>query len=182
MIKRFIPGRVREEQGRSLPKTRLRWLLPVILAVILIYGFAVHTLIPPKKYPFDRSTFPAKVLDSIQGFTFYYLRPGFGTDYTLVPNSVAYQNQVVVFELRNPQGKTLAVTEEATPPAFDTSNLQATNNYLNRYGRAYISDLVDRTTGALFTTDGTWILINAPNPIGAGPMQSIVNNIAPYKG
>ncbi len=141
-------------------------------------AFALIPAQSPKQPP---DALPQSAVNQASGFTLYYFKPNFTSNFNLEAGTVDYQDNVLEFGMEDSAGNTLAFTEEAIPPGFDTSTLKADAVYNNEYGHAYISDLVDRTTGALFTNDGTWILINAPKPIGADAMRSIVDNLAPDK-
>lgn len=124
-------------------------------------------------------TFPANTIQEIAGFKFYYFRPGFQTDFTLLRNSINYQSGVLVFEMKNPTGKTLAFTEEATPPGYGMPNRQPNRQFYTEYGKALVIDGSTQTTGALFSQDNTWVVINAPQAIGGDLMQQLLDALSP---
>lgn len=146
--------------------------------LLLIEGiyFHPHAHRPPSSAP---TGFPVATAREIKGFHRYYFGTALRSNYRLQTNTVSYQNGVLLFSLRNPAGATLVFTEEATPPGYTVSQLHADRQFQTGYGKAFITDAATRTTGALFTTDGTWVLINAPQPIGADLMQEILNALQP---
>lgn len=90
-------------------------------------------------------------------------------------SSISFQSNVLIFQA-TVADKTLAISEQATPKDFDMTALKADREFAALSGKAYITDGQSRTTGALFTSDGTWVLINAPDPIGADTMQALINS------
>lgn len=168
------------QHGKRHDKKRIVWLV-VILAILVVAGASTAAYFQfIHKHPTKTSSpFPIQIQQEIQGFKPYYLNSSFSTDYVLQSNTVSYDEGVLLFSLKNPSGNTLVFTEEATPPNYDISQLEADNQFQTGYGQAYITNAAIRTTGALFTSDHTWILINAPNPIGADLMQEILNALVP---
>lgn len=162
---------------RGIPRIAI---FGVVLVVIVGGVFAYHVLTAPATHRIeDTSAFPVSTIQQIQGFNFYYFQPSFQTDFVLQRSSVNLQAGVLVFQMKNPTGQTLAFTEEATPSGYDTSSLQADKQFTSRYGQAFITDAPLRTTGTLFTSDNTWILVNAPKPIGADLMQQVLDALQP---
>ena len=171
-----------EELVENLPKSKShsKWvILGLAGCVLLIVGSSLIIIKIVNHRNVATSTFPAAVLRQIHGFKFYYLKSGSSIGFVLQPDSISYQSGVLIFNMQGPAGKTLAFTEEATPPNYDISALQADKQYTNLFGQAFITDLSDRTTGTLFTHDKTWVLINAPQPIGADLMQQILDTLTP---
>lgn len=124
---------------------------------------------------------PATVTSQVH-FKLYYFNSPIPGNFHLAQNKVDYKNGVLIFELKNPSGKTLAFTEEATPKDYDVTQLKADKDYSTAVGKAYITNGETRTTAALFTKDGTWILVNAPDPIGSDAMQQIINALEVTNG
>ena len=129
----------------------------------------------------SNNSLPPSVIRQIDSFRPYYLQPTYPTDFTLQQNTVKYAFGVLVFSLHNSTGKTLSVTEEATPSQYDPSTLHTTKQFNTEYGQAYITDSTDRTTGSLFTSDKTWVIVNAPSPVGSDFMQQFLEAFTPAK-
>jgi hypothetical protein len=163
-------------------RTKLRFgLIATAVVVALAAALLGYVILHRKPQVHDVGPFPAATVQEIKAFKLYYLSPSFSTDYVLQSSTIDYQAGVLVFEMKNPSGNTLAFTEEATPPGFDISGLNADKVFNTSYGQAFITDAVLRTTGALFTTNNTWILVNSPTPIGADLMEQILNNLIPIR-
>jgi hypothetical protein len=109
-------------------------------------------------------------------FTSYY--PS-AKPYAFQKNSLSVTQDVLVFTLKSPTGKTVVITEQRTPDEFDTSSLKGDKEFKVNGAQAYITDGSSRTTGTLFTNDKTWILINAPDPIGGEDMKLIIESLRP---
>jgi hypothetical protein len=178
MIQHFSPdGSQPKTQKHFIPRHYKHLLIGIsTLIVTLTIGSAIYTLIAHghKQPP---STLPPAVLKHVSGFKAYYFKSNFTTGYKLIASSVKYQNGVLIFGMKNASGKTLAFTEEATPPGFSVNSLRADKQFDTSVGQAFITDGAIRTTGALFTTDHTWVLVNAPQAIGADLMQQILDNL-----
>ncbi|HEX8389965.1 MAG TPA: hypothetical protein VF597_00925 [Candidatus Saccharimonadales bacterium] len=114
---------------------------------------------------------------SVTGFQPYYFSQLPVAGFSLAKGSVSFTDGVLVFTLVNDVDKTLVFTEQKTPSAFDIGSLRGDKDFKTLYGQAYITDGQSRTTGTLLTDDNTWILINAPRPIGADSMQTILNSL-----
>ena len=119
---------------------------------------------------------PTSVVKHVKGFQVYAYTPPDAAGFLLNQKSVQFQSGVLVFQLTNPNNKTLAVTEEKIPDGYDYANLRADKEFDAPIGHAFITDGVNRTTAAVFTTDKTWILINAPSPIGTDAMTTVLNS------
>lgn len=167
---------VSEESKERFFRTRI--LLVIIILVVIVFCLA-GWLWHKNRVNQSGNALPATALHQVEGFTPYYLKPSFSSDFTLQQNTVKYAYGVLVFSMRNTTGKTLSVTEEATPNQYDPSTLQTTKQFNTEYGRAYITDSTDRTTGTLFTSDKTWIIVNASSPVGSDFMQQFIEALAP---
>lgn len=121
----------------------------------------------------SRSEF-TNVTKTITAFTPYYFETDTIEGFSLVKDSVNYNDQVLVFTMQNSAGKQLVFTEQRIPNNFDVNSLQGDKEFKTPYGQAFITDGQSRTTGALFTDDKTWILVNAPKPIGGDTMQRVL--------
>lgn len=163
-------------------KRRSTKLVGTAVAIVAVVGLGVFGW---RHFVYDKNaqsdSLPASTLSKISGFHPYYFKSSYSSDFKLQINSVIYQGGVLIFSMRDSAGKTLAFTEEATPPNYDISSLNADKQYSNAFGQAFITDDFDRTTGALFTTDNTWILVNAPQPIGSDLMQQTLDALQPVK-
>jgi hypothetical protein len=155
--------------------------LAVILVVLVGFCVTAYLRFHSARARYSFGSLPAATIAQISGFRAYYFRPGLSTDFAIQQNTIVYQSGVLVFSMKNPIGKTISVTEEATPTHYDPSTLQTTKQFNTEYGQAVITDGTDRTTGALFTSDNTWVLINAPSPIGSNLMQKFLEALSPTK-
>ena len=124
---------------------------------------------------------PIGVVEQVKSFKVYWLKPSFSTDFVLQPSSVHYDSKVLVFSMVNSVGKTLAFTEQIIPPHFNSAVMTVDTNIDTEFGRGYIVSDSSRTTGALVTSDNTWIIVNAPQSIGSSLMQQILQALVPAK-
>jgi hypothetical protein len=124
-----------------------------------------------------------RLTDDVTAFTPYYFSGAPPANFVLNRGSLNYQDGVLVFGMTNSKdsSKTLAFTEQRTPANYDISGLQGDKEFKTTYGQAFITDGTSRTTGTLFTDTGTWILINAPIPIGADAMVTTLNSLQPAR-
>lgn len=148
--------------------------------MLLLVGVSTFTIIK-----FTATKSPANILSKVLGkqtqiFKVYSPSP----DNNLLQameideNSASLSNGVLIYQVKL-AGKQLAITEQSTPKDFDFTILKADREFVTLTGKAYITDGQSRTTGALFTQDGTWVLINAPEPIGGDTMQALINSMKP---
>ncbi|MEO5690715.1 MAG: hypothetical protein ABIQ64_00835 [Candidatus Saccharimonadales bacterium] len=122
------------------------------------------------------------VTSKIKTFSPYFFRDGEIGGYQLQRDTVSYEKNVLVFTLKHTSSnKEIIFTEQAIPSGFAIDALQADKEFQTTYGKAYITDGLSRTTGALFTDDKTWILINAPQPIGAESMEQLLSLLKPVR-
>lgn len=122
------------------------------------------------------------VANDITTFKPYYFESDTVEGFSLVKNSVSFNGEVLVLTMENNTGKKLIFTQQKTPSNFDINSLQGDKEFKTPYGQAFITDGNGRTTGALFTDDGTWILINAPQPIGGDTLQTLMNKVSILSG
>jgi hypothetical protein len=166
-------------EGSKARAVRSKLLLALVISVILALSAAALWLGRESSKKHTGNMLPIAVTRQIGTFKPYYLKPSYSTDFTLQQNTVKYDYGVLVFSMRNPTGKSLSITEEATPNQYDPSTLQTTKQFNTEYGQAYITDSTDRTTGTLFTSDKTWIIVNAASPVGSDFMQQFIEALAP---
>ena len=194
MINRFIPERTPHElqerlkqikNGRSrlaVPELRLlsrrtSFMVSGIVVAVLTGALIINYASEHRKK--NLNSIDPVITRQISAFTPYYMKSDFKSDYRLVQGSVHYASGVLVFQIKNPAGKSMAFTEEATPPGYSIESLTYDKKYENNYGQAFITDAALRTTGALFTNDHTWILINSPTSIGADLIQQVLDALQP---
>lgn len=102
--------------------------------------------------------------------------------YRVDQRSVEYSSGVLVYTLTHTiNQKQVIITEQAVPNNFAVDDLKGDQEFKNSYGKAFITDGMSRTTGALFTDSGTWVLLNAPKPIGADDMKLLINTLSPIR-
>jgi hypothetical protein len=172
---------VREDHGcRRVSGAKQKLMISIAAAIFVVAAIGWFLLFYMRWHAGNQpSVFPVAFKHQIKGFTFYYLKPTFSTDFVLQPDTVGYQSGVIVFRMKNPAGKTLVFSEEATPAGYDPSTLKTTKQFNTEYGQAVVTDDRERTTGALFAQDRTWVIINAPQPIGTDLMQQILGALTP---
>lgn len=100
--------------------------------------------------------------------------------YTYTAGSLHSTSSVIVYTLTSPDGKQLAITEQSRPANFDFSQLSGTEEFNTNLGKAYVEDFPTRTTGSV-VGDKTWIIVNAPTPIGPDQMSSLLNAFRPLE-
>lgn len=167
---------VREDRKKLFVHSQAFLIVVTALALVVAVGlFLWHNARTGQ----SNNTLPTAVTQQINSFKPYYLKSSYSTDFKLQSNSVKYEYGVLVFSLKNSIGKSLSVTEEATPNQYDPSALQTTSQFNTEYGQAYITDSTDRTTGTLFTSDRTWIIINAASPVGSDFMKQFIEALVP---
>ncbi len=176
-----LPYEYVADKGSALQN--IRWPIPRTLLIItgaVVVGAivaAILLLAHLHKTKVSVGGLPASVIRQISGFTPYvYISQGPIDSFQLTQNSAHYQDGVLIFQLANNAGKTLAVTEQRLPSNYGYQDLVADKEFDTPSGKAFITDAVTRTTGALFTSDKTWILINAPSPIGANAMTTVLSS------
>lgn len=181
MIKRFNPDRAPQEDLVRLQKANnhIRFAYVGGAAVIIFVAFVSIATLAFRHHTQSPAQIDQETIKQINGFKPYYFKSGFQTDYKLKSETVQYSNGVLVFQIQNPDGKTIAFTEEATPSGYDISMLKADKKYTNGYGQVFITDAAFRTTGALFTDDKTWILVNSPQAVGAELIEQVLNALQP---
>jgi hypothetical protein len=153
-----------------------RQLIFVILPLAIILAAAIIAIIARHK---PAAALPSDITSQISSFHPYYIKPGTSTDFKLKSGSASYQNGILVFVLTRPGGNTLAFSEQRTPYNIEQAQLHTTDQFNTEYGAAYVTAGANRTTGALFTNNNTLIIINAPTPVGADTMQSILRSLVP---
>ena len=117
---------------------------------------------------------------TVSAFTPYFFQTVPPHNFLLDNESIDYDHGVLVFRMTDQKSQaTLAFTQQALPAGFDATSLHGDKEFKTTYGQGYITDGQQRTTGALLTNDKVWILINAPQPIGADAMHDIMSQLAP---
>lgn len=157
--------------------TKHRLKLFIVLIVIMI---ALASLIfyasTNNQSSTARNSLP--ITSETAGFNVYYFNGAIPGGFELDEQSVSSQNEVLLFRLVNKDdGKEIAVTQQSTGE-YDYTQLRGDKEFRTPAGQAFITDGQMRTTGALFTDDGTWILLNAASPIGADIMTQIISNLS----
>jgi hypothetical protein len=167
-----------------LPKIKWRkvWRLVGIVAALAIVATVgvVGTKYYRSHYAHGAAPLPSSIRQQIKDFTPYNVRPG--TDgFTASADSMQYEQGVLIFQLKSGSGKTVAVSEQAIPSGFDRTSLKTSDSIKDvttGLGSGYLNDSPEQTTAALFTKDGTWLMLSAPDPIGAPTMTDILNKLA----
>ncbi len=152
--------------------------LALMVCSVLVYG-VLHLVRRPGVRRPSVPRLPARIVSEVSGFNVFSIKPGFATDFRLRPSSVSYRQGVLEFVMVNSVGKTLVFTEEALPSGFSPASIRASNQLNTEYGKVFITSDTTRTTGSLISANGTWVIINAPNPIGSSLMEQIVQALAP---
>ena len=166
----------------AVPKHRSRRLITlsvVLLLAVIAAGSGWFINSGRHRGITNNNEIPAYIAHQITGFTPYFLNQTSAVKFTLQKSTTTYQDNVLIFSMNGASGKTLAFTEEALPPGFDTSTLSGDRQFNTSYGQGFIFDGLNRTTGTLLTHDKTWVLINAPSPIGADLMEQVIDNLVP---
>lgn len=166
---------VSEELTKRSFRSRTLLILAISIVLLALFIWFWHH----NRANQTQNTLPTAVVRQINTFKPYYLKSSYTSDFSLQQNTVKYAYGVLVFSMRNPTGKMLSITEEATPNQYDPSTLQTTKQFNTEYGRAFITDSSDRTTGTLFTSDKTWIIVNATSPVGSDFMQQFLEALTP---
>ena len=139
----------------------------VVVALPLAWFFMQRANTTTSRYdaPIDTAT------EKQIGFTLYYPR-NFPQDFSYKPGSLNVQSTAVVFTLEAPNGDQLQVTEQPRPPL--TEELTKTKQFDTPVGKAYISELDNRTTG-IINTQNTLIIVNAPGKINTDTLQHVLS-------
>jgi hypothetical protein len=160
---------------------KVLWIIVAILVVALI-GSGIFWFGRTKNSQNPSSAGLSDDIVSQVEFPLYYFKDEAPGGFSLESGSVSYEGGVLIFEMKNKSNKKLVFTEQKTPSGYDISSLKADKEFSTATGKAFITDGETRTTAALFTSDGVWILINAPIPIGAEVMQQILNSLTQVNG
>jgi hypothetical protein len=126
---------------------------------------------------------PKSIIQQVTGFTPYLVGTSKTNSYTLNASTVQYQNGILIFQVTNSAGKKLTITEQHIPAGFDTTSIKDAHSTVltTPFGHGYLNDITEQTTAALFTADGTWIYVVAPDAIGAQPMTAVVRGLVAVK-
>jgi hypothetical protein len=118
---------------------------------------------------------PSAVAQSIP-FPVYY-PSSLPVGFKINPSSISNRGQILTYYYEYDGGKKLIITEQAKPPNFDFGKLSGDQEFTAPLGRAYIVDMDTRTTGSLIT-DKTWVILNAPNKMGADQLRQIIDSFS----
>jgi hypothetical protein len=146
-----------------------------VLLIVLLFHFPSSTA--ATKSAANISGLAAGVTSQVKGFHVYYPDGTLPGKFKLNQASVNYRAGVLVFQLKDTNGKTLTFSEQAIPSNYDISGERADKVFETAVGHAYITNATFRTTGELFTLDKTWILVNAPSPVGVDVMTNVLNSL-----
>jgi hypothetical protein len=147
----------------------------LLLTIVAVLGTGVA-------YFFLSANTVPKIVKDIQTFSVYYPKNNQIGQYRVDQKSIDYSNGVLVYTLVHTiNQKQVIVTEQPIPKDFAVDDLKGDQEFKNSYGKAFITDGMSRTTGALFSDSSTWILLNAPKPIGADDMKMLINTLSPLR-
>ena len=142
----------------------------VIVGVIL-GGVAIGLIVHSKP--------GSSVLSRVSGFTPFVPKAGAQSDFKMVQSSLHYSQGVLLFSLQNPVGASVAVTEQKLPDGYNAAQLATGSPVSTEYGQAFITDTPGQTVGTLVSSNKTWVLLNAPTPIGTDAMQQVIESLSP---
>lgn len=146
-----------------------------IIAASIVGGLVLYKPWQPKPATSDETT----ALSGLHvPFAIYFYDKGIPAGFDLDKNSVSAANGVIIFKLVNASSKKEVIFTEQAVGSYDYTQLKADLEFRTQYGQAFITDGQSRTTGTLFTDDKTWILANAPQPIGSDVMQELLNGLS----
>jgi hypothetical protein len=163
------------DSDRSV-RLRQPWIWVVGALIVMVGIGAAMMLAPPSK----TSKVPAAFLSAQKSiaFTLYYPDPppaGFSCN----PGSVSAGSHAVLFTCQYDNGKKSAsISTQARSPQVTTDQFRPTSEFTTRIGRAYMVDLEDRTTAAIFGKN-SWVLINAPETMSAEDMHGLIDSLRP---
>lgn len=169
---------LQNQQSKRLPSSKRKIVTFIGLFVLLVAAISLATYTWMHKQAAGAQT--RLPISQQSGFNVYYFNGAMPGGFKLDTQSVSSNNGLLLFRLQNKEtGKEIVVTQQFTGE-YDYSQLQGDKEFRTPSGQAFITDGQSRTTGALFTDDKTWILLNAASPIGAEAMSEIINGLSKY--
>jgi hypothetical protein len=177
-IKQLEERLAAQEGPATKPPKNSQRKLPVAAAIALIIAAANGGAYLYGGLDTTKQSSPTLSATSNQmGFKVYYFPGGVPAGFTLDERSISTQSGVLVFRIVNQSSGKEVVFTQQPKGAYDYEQLRGDVEFKTQGGQAFITDGQSRTTGALFTDDGTWILANAPKPIGSETMRTLLNSL-----
>lgn len=138
-----------------------RWLIAGVIVIIAVLATATCWLLVLR----NRGPIPYNVRHNIS-FTLYYPKR-LPQGYTVDRTSFVQKNGVIIFSVTTPNGKNIAVSEQAVPsslPARSTTPAPPTQipgqrNFTTPIGTAHLSLWGDKYVSDIVTSQ-TWIILN----------------------
>lgn len=93
--------------------------------------------------------------------------------YSLLNKSAAFTNDILLFDISGPGGRSVSVSEQAKPGSYDFSQIQGSESFLTSVGSATIG-FRDSYSSASLLSDQTWVLLRANKPVTASDLETIV--------
>lgn len=151
----------RRLQPARVPRYRRRMtvITSCIIGFLLIAGLAVILLVP------RAPSLPKNLKGQVKFTTFLPTKLPQG--YIVDTSSYSYQNGVLTFEMKTPDGIPLLISEQPQPTSFDMSTfykgLKNTQSTSTPYGTAQAGTFLKNKAGTMVAS-GTWVFVSgAPN-------------------
>lgn len=158
-------------------KVTKKLMIICILLVVIMFGVSTALLIYIRNR--NQNNFPDEIVKNTR-FTLFFpnqFPDGYSLDKTVPIRS---ENNIVSYSLNGPEKKTVLVSQQMVDNEYDYDNVEGTKNYRNLYGNVKILDFKDQTLAEM-VTDKTWVLLNAPEPIGTEEMEKIISSLEPIR-
>lgn len=153
----------------------------IIVGVIVVAAgcdcfFILHR---PHKQPTSQS-FAALTANVVQFDPFQFeVLNGFSVN----SSKIAYSQGILIFQLQNNQGQSIAVTEQLLPESVADNTDPSATQVQGADGSALVTYNGTETTGALFSNTArgrkTMVLLNTTDPISQSTVEDLLRGLRP---
>lgn len=155
----------------------------LLIILILVIAVAVGGLMAAKAFynndhPTAANTLPSDALQTA-GFPVFFYPHSLPDHFHLVPGSVKYNRNYIIFQLTSPEkGQTVTVTEQSLPTNLATSSLVGKEKVEGTQNNTSISFDGSRMIGYMISKDKqTLAIINAPEGIEETTMKDLLRGL-----
>lgn len=149
-----------------------------VLLVIIILGVTSIIWLAPRL-----SSGPPKALIDAQrtvSFPLFYARQA-PKGFAFNADQVSTTSQAAIYSYSYDNGKKrLAMSVQPPTSDVDAKNLRSTSEFTTTIGRVYVLSYDDRT-GAVITSDKSWVILNAPDKIAEDDLRDFINTLRPIR-
>jgi hypothetical protein len=173
--------KITRKAALSAAKKHKQWVLAGGIVTVVLAGLLVWR---PWMKPAEG--LPKKTLAQINVFQPYYFTPDLPEGFTLNKQSVRYENNILLFNIRDAtRNQTVSVTEQLLPESLSGVSYPDATNVPGVDGKAIIKYDGTRLIGGLFSTKHhnrqTFILLNSTDPIPQSQVEDMLRSLRPAK-